>query len=87
MVNLCASPPTTCLKKFFSTTDAHLAENENVRNLQAVHVVFLFILSRNATMGKGDKRSRRGKIFNGSSGKSRPTTKNKRNRRKAAATA
>jgi ribosomal small subunit protein bTHX len=36
-------------------------------------------------MGKGDKRSRRGKIFNGSSGKNRPTTKNKRNRRKAAA--
>lgn len=37
-------------------------------------------------MGKGDKRTRRGKIFRGSTGKTRPTLKN-RSRKKAKAKA
>ena len=38
-------------------------------------------------MGKGDKRTRRGKIFRGSTGKTRPTLKNrKRKKAKAKAT-
>jgi 30S ribosomal protein S31 len=33
-------------------------------------------------MGKGDKRSRRGKIWRGSTGKSRPKKKKKREKKK-----
>lgn len=33
-------------------------------------------------MGKGDRRTKRGKIFRGSNGKTRPTPKNKEKRKK-----
>ena len=35
-------------------------------------------------MGKGDKRTKKGKIFSGSHGKTRPTAKNKRVAKKQA---
>jgi 30S ribosomal protein S31 len=38
-------------------------------------------------MGKGDKRSKRGKIFKGSFGKSRPKSRTLRNAKKLAAAA
>jgi 30S ribosomal protein S31 len=38
---------------------------------------------RIGTMGKGDRRTKRGKIFQGSTGKTRPKGKRKKNKRAA----
>jgi ribosomal small subunit protein bTHX len=47
------------------------------RNRKSTVIYFLILSKKNATMGKGDKRTKRGKIILGSNGVTRPKTTKK----------